>query len=298
MPALPLGGPPPEVLVSPEHMHAYAANCRRTLHYAVNGTLLAKRDHILHQIGRLRAKMLEVAHVRGVMERDIQSEASEALQRLASAEALKQMKVQREVDELARHADAINVLAAEVEAVTSAPDAMSSEFLGRYRVRKVSFVWRCRFSNRNRNRISPPGAAVPSADAIPPDVMPRPRALLLRPQAMYDACDRLARRPLPEPAEVNALDFEREARVYTAASKERDALSRLLAVKDNMIWTLVEERDAAKEELADAQREIDQLKEELDEMRAAAGQHTVVYAEGAASGEAAELNETAHVEKA
>ena len=115
---------------------------------------------------------------------------------------------------------------------------------------------------------------------------------------MYDACDRLARRPLPEPAEVNALDFEREARVYTAASKERDALSRLLAVKDNMIWTLVEERDAAKEELADAQREIDQLKEELDEMRAAAGQHTVVYAEGAATGDAAELNETAHVEKA
>jgi hypothetical protein len=165
MPALPLGGPPPEVLVSPEHMHAYAANCRRTLHYAVNGTLLAKRDHILHQIGRLRAKMLEVAHVRGVMERDIQSEASEALQRLASAEALKQMKVQREVDELARHADAINVLAAEVEAVTSAPDAMSSEFLGRYRVRKVSFVWRCRFSNRNRNRISPPG--LPSRPLTP-----------------------------------------------------------------------------------------------------------------------------------
>ena len=37
MPRLPLGGPPPEVLVSPEHMAAYAANCRRTLHYSVNG---------------------------------------------------------------------------------------------------------------------------------------------------------------------------------------------------------------------------------------------------------------------
>ena len=78
MPGMPLGGPPPEVLVSPEHMAAYAANCRRTLHYAVNGTLLAKRDHIQHQIGRLRARMLEVAHVKGVMEREIQSEASEA----------------------------------------------------------------------------------------------------------------------------------------------------------------------------------------------------------------------------
>jgi hypothetical protein len=28
---------------------------------------------------------------------------------------------------------------------------------------------------------------------------------------MYDACERLARRPLPEPADVDAADFEREA---------------------------------------------------------------------------------------
>ena len=47
---LPLGGPPPEVLVSPEHLAAYAANCKRTLHYTVNGTLLAKRDHILQRV--------------------------------------------------------------------------------------------------------------------------------------------------------------------------------------------------------------------------------------------------------
>ena len=140
---LPLGGPPPEVLVSPEHMHAYAANCRRTLHYSVNGTLLAKRDHILHQMGRLRAKMLEVAHVRGVVEREVHSEASEALQRLAAAESLKQMRIQREVDELARHADAINSLAAEVDAVTDgAADAHSAEFLGRYRVRGRSVCTR------------------------------------------------------------------------------------------------------------------------------------------------------------
>lgn len=136
MPGMPLGGPPPEVLVSPEHMAAYAANCRRTLHYAVNGTLLAKRDHIQHQIGRLRARMLEVSHVKGVMEREIQSEALEATQRLESSESLKMMRIQREVDELARHADAINTLASEVDAVTSAPDAHTAEFLGRYRVSK------------------------------------------------------------------------------------------------------------------------------------------------------------------
>ena len=67
---------------------------------------------------------------------------------------------------------------------------------------------------------------------------------------MYDACDRLARRPLPEPAAVDAADFEREARAYTAATRERDALTRLLSVKDNMIWTLVEERRQLMEEVA------------------------------------------------
>ena len=67
---------------------------------------------------------------------------------------------------------------------------------------------------------------------------------------MYDACDRLARRPLPEPAAVDAADFEREARAYAAATRERDALTRLLSVKDNMIWTLVEERRQLMEEVA------------------------------------------------
>ena len=135
MQPLPKGGPPPEVLVSPEHMCAYAANCKRTLHYAVNGMLLAKRDHILHHIGRLRAMTLEVAHTKGVVEREVKSEAGELLARLNASESLKQMRIQREVDELARHADAINVLAAEVDKATTAEDALTTEFLGRYRVR-------------------------------------------------------------------------------------------------------------------------------------------------------------------
>ena len=262
MPPLPLGGPPPEVLVSPEHMTAYAANCKRTLHYAVNGTLLAKRDHILHQMGKLRARMLEVAHTKEVAEREVQHEASEALARLNASESLKQMRIQREVDELARHADAINVLAAEIDAVTSDETAHTAEFLGRYRVRATP------------SSSSPENARWPDSGSPPVEVLvdspdpsrtdatpfpPRTRESSLSPslavpsfvhQAMYDACDRLARRPLPEPAAVDAADFEREARAYTAATRERDALTRLLSVKDNMIWTLVEERRQLMEEVA------------------------------------------------
>ena len=78
---------------------------------------------------------LEVAHTKGVVEREVKSEASELLARLNASESLKQMRIQREVDELARHADAINVLAAEVDKATTAEDALTTEFLGRYRVR-------------------------------------------------------------------------------------------------------------------------------------------------------------------
>ena len=94
-------------------------------------------------------------------------------------------------------------------------------------------------------------------------------------QAMYDACDRLARRPLPEPAEVDAVDFEREARVYTSASKERDALSSLLAVKDNMIWTLVEERNKLQRRVGEGNAEIEALRSELAAVRSA---QPVIYA--------------------
>ena len=52
---------------------------------------------------------------------------------------------------------------------------------------------------------------------------------------------------------MDASDFEREARLYTAAVKERDALARLLEVKDNMIWSLLDQR-------REMQDEIDNLK--------------------------------------
>ncbi len=198
------GAPPADVSAFPEHMHAYAANCKRTLHYAVHGTLLAKRDRLLHDLGRLRAKALEIASVKAAASREVASVAHEATQRLDAAESLLQTRVRREADELSRQVEEINALAAEVdEAVDeSAEDenAMSAEFIGRFR-------------------------------------------------AMYDKCDRLARRPPPAPADADPAAFEKEAKALTNASAERDALKRILEAKDAMIWRLVEERRALAEEL-------------------------------------------------
>ena len=131
------GAPPADVSAFPEHMHAYAANCKRTLHYAVHGTLLAKRDRLLHDLGRLRAKALEIASVKAAAAREVASVALEATQRLDAAESLRQTRVRREADELSRQVEEINALAAEVdEAVNERGDdeaSLSAEFIGRYR---------------------------------------------------------------------------------------------------------------------------------------------------------------------
>ena len=244
MPGMPLGGPPPEVLVSPEHMAAYAANCRRTLHYAVNGTLLAKRDHIQHQIGRLRARMLEVAHVKGVMEREIQSEASEALQRLEVQVAEDDEDPEgggRVGEARGRHQHAgVGSGCGYVHAPRRSYRGVPRKIQGES----------ARPDETSQKSLNSPNAVAP----VPSRNNDRDPNIPIHPfhsnaQAMYDACDRLARRPLPEPADVDASDFEREARLYTAAVKERDALSRLLEVKDNMIWSLLDQRQEMQEEI-------------------------------------------------
>lgn len=52
-------------------------------------------------------------------------------------------------------------------------------------------------------------------------------------------------------------------------SEERDALSQLLAVKDNMIWTLVEERTRLRRQVSGGEAEIESLKAALAAARSA-----------------------------
>lgn len=45
-----LRGPAQAHITSPEHLNAYAEYCKRTLHNAVNGNLMSKRDRLVHQV--------------------------------------------------------------------------------------------------------------------------------------------------------------------------------------------------------------------------------------------------------
>ena len=126
--------PPFDVSPSSDHMRAYAQNCKRTLHYAVHGALFAKRDRLLHDLGRVRAKAVEMENVRDVFSREIASAANETTQRLAAGAALRETQVKREADELALQIEEINLLAAEVDDCVKETgcDSLTSEFIGRY----------------------------------------------------------------------------------------------------------------------------------------------------------------------
>ena len=71
------------------------------------------------------------------------------------------------------------------------------------------------------------------------------------------------------PRQVCAEAFEREARAAAAGPPDRDAevLHKLLTVKDEMIWSLLEERDALRAAAAATQAEVGQLRAALGELR-------------------------------
>ena len=71
--------------------------------------------------------------------------------------------------------------------------------------------------------------------------------------------------------QVDAETFEREARAAAAGLPDRDAevLSKLLAVKDEMIWALVEERDALRAAQQQTLAEVGHLRAALGELRRA-----------------------------
>lgn len=83
-----------------------------------------------------------------------------------------------------------------------------------------------------------------------------PLPFLHRFRELSDAIERLSSKPLPEGADVDVEAWEREAEAV-AAPPDRDAavLLKLLAVKDHLIWALVEERDGLRAALAEQRAE-------------------------------------------
>ena len=84
-------------------------------------------------------------------------------------------------------------------------------------------------------------------------------------RALEEACHRIVNKPFREVVPVTADDFEHEARAYTDLANRHKALTKLLSVKDQMIWQLLAERDQLRSDMTDL---ISKYNTELEEMEA------------------------------
>ncbi|KAG2428962.1 hypothetical protein HXX76_011206 [Chlamydomonas incerta] len=103
---------------------------------------------------------------------------------------------------------------------------------------------------------------------------------------MADTCDRLVARPFKSEVDVAADDLPAEAGVYRQLAEAHGALAKLLAVKDQMISHLLQERDAMQEELSQV---VERYGSELAALEAQAdGYYRRLQALGAAGVEGGE----------
>jgi hypothetical protein len=77
-----------------------------------------------------------------------------------------------------------------------------------------------------------------SAQSHTPDML----QFLERYPDLIDRCRRVAAKPVEEAVATSAADMEGEARVYADLTQRHHALQKLLALKDEMIWTLLDDR--------------------------------------------------------
>ena len=85
-------------------------------------------------------------------------------------------------------------------------------------------------------------------------------------QALTDACHRMVNKPLrTQTMEVSADDFEHEARAYSDLANRYKALSKLLALKDQMIWQLLHERNQLQVDMNDLVTKYNDELEAMDE---------------------------------
>ncbi|KAG2432030.1 hypothetical protein HYH02_013100 [Chlamydomonas schloesseri] len=103
---------------------------------------------------------------------------------------------------------------------------------------------------------------------------------------LADTCDRLVARPFKSEVDVAADDLPAEAGVYRQLAEAHGALAKLLAVKDQMIAHLLQERDAMQEELSQV---VERYGSELAALEAQAeGYYRRLQALGAAGAEGGE----------
>ena len=170
--------------------------------------LLSKKEHLLQQMRFVRARAEEVQSVRRAIERETLADTESILHRLRGAEALKLSLLKHDMDQLQHDVD-------EIDGFASTLKADSLNGVGK-------------------------GGDVINNSAIP--VSTRSRYL-----EMCAEAERIANKPFKTSIDVRADDFDREMVDRANLANQVEDAHEAAAVKDQMVWMLLREREEYKE---------------------------------------------------
>jgi len=190
--------------------------------------LLSKKEHLLQQMRFVRARAEEVQSVRRAIERETLADTEAILHRLRGAEALKLSLLKHDMDQLQHDVDEIDGFAKMVKADSINNGGSNG-------------------SNSNNNNSSNSGMPMST------------RSKYLE---MCAEAERIANKPFKTSIDVRADDFDRETVDRANLATQVEAANEAAAVKDQMVWMLLREREEYREKEKLYAEEINNISKE------------------------------------
>jgi hypothetical protein len=223
-PELPMSLPPaPETERIRAELNAQASSINpmaATELHMLQMNLLSKKEHLLQQMRFVRARAEEVQSVRRAIERETLADTETILHRLRGAEALKLSLLKHDMDQLQHDVDEIDGFAKMLKADTLNNSLSSNS--------------NSKNNNSNNNNIGLDHSVLPMST----------RSKYLE---MCAEAERIVSKPFKTSIDVRADDFDRETVDRANLASQVEAANEAAAVKDQMVWMLLREREEYKE---------------------------------------------------
>jgi len=223
-PELPMNLPPaPETERIRAELNAQASSINpmaATELHMLQMNLLSKKEHLLQQMRFVRARAEEVQSVRRAIERETLADTETILHRLRGAEALKLSLLKHDMDQLQHDVDEIDGFAKMLKADTLNNSLSSNS--------------NSKNNNSNNNNIGLDHSVLPMST----------RSKYLE---MCAEAERIVNKPFKTSIDVRADDFDRETVDRANLASQVEAANEAAAVKDQMVWMLLREREEYKE---------------------------------------------------
>jgi hypothetical protein len=202
------------------------------LRHQLTSKLLPRREHVLQLRRQLQHTVTEVTAARKNIERETETDCEQILDRLRSAESMRQSAIKHQV----------LMLDEELESIERA-------------------VGRVEQANDQHSTRGPGWVLVTSTagGAAPVEMYSAPKAvkmveLIQEYSDLAANIESLSIKPISVRVDFSSSDFPRETASRLEVIAKCDKYSQALAVKDQMLWTALKERDSLKKSLLEEQQ--------------------------------------------